>query len=118
MRTFYRVNHYRTGQGLWYDFHGKFTGLIHDRFTFCASRHLPMEFDPSIVGWLSVTPTVEELEQWFPWSDQKELAKHGWYLHEYDVPDEHCRFYTPHQHWLIKQGEEKLMRIQNFGYPV
>lgn len=118
MRTFYRVNHYRTGQGLWYNYQGDFTGLIHDRFSFCKNKDLAMDFDPDLVGWLSATPTVEELHQWFPHYDLTALAKDGWYLHEYNVPEEHCRFYDKFQHWLIRKGEERLMRIQNFGLPV
>lgn len=118
MRRFFRVNNYRTGQGLWYDWRGDFTGLIHKKFDFCQHRDLAMDFDPDLVGWLSVTPTLEELYHWFPEDDIRELAKHGWYVHEYEVAEEDCRFYERFQHWVIRQGSEKLIAFQNFGHPL
>ncbi len=38
--TFFRVSHENTEQGLWYDFDGHFTGLIHSRFSFCQNHEL------------------------------------------------------------------------------
>lgn len=58
---FYRVCHKETLQGLWYDYKGQFTGLIHNDFNFCANKDLEMDFDPEIVGWLSATDTLENL---------------------------------------------------------
>lgn len=60
-KTFYRVNHHLTRQGLWYDYNGEFTGLIHNDFTFCKNTALPMDFDPAIVGFVSVVETLEQL---------------------------------------------------------
>ena len=64
-KVFYRVANTETEQGLWYDFKGQFTGLIHSKFDFCMNTKLPMPFDPNIVGWLSATDTLEDLFNWF-----------------------------------------------------
>ena len=40
MKTFYRVNHEQTKQGLWYKFEGEFSGLIHSEFKFCTNNEL------------------------------------------------------------------------------
>jgi hypothetical protein len=42
MKTFYRVNHEQTKQGLWYRFNGEFSGLIHNQFNFCQNKELKM----------------------------------------------------------------------------
>jgi hypothetical protein len=61
MKTFYRVCNPKTEQGLWYDFKGKFTGLIHDEFNFCSNSSLAMPFDEELIGWLSATDSLDEL---------------------------------------------------------
>lgn len=45
MTTFYRVCNLETYQGLWYDYKGNFTGLIHNEFNFCANSELKMVWD-------------------------------------------------------------------------
>ena len=47
-KIFYRVANNQTEQGLWYDFAGNFTGLIHSKFDFCLNTKLPMPFDKEI----------------------------------------------------------------------
>jgi hypothetical protein len=74
MKTFYRVNNKWTGQGLWYDYAGDFTGLIHDRFRFCKNHDLAMDFDPEIAGWLSATEQLDQLWFWFPKEDIARLV--------------------------------------------
>lgn len=49
MQTFYRVCNNQSKQGLWYNFDGTFTGLIHDEFSFCQNATLRMDFDPELV---------------------------------------------------------------------
>ena len=111
MRRFFRVNHYRTGQGLWYGWAGDFTGLIHNRFGFCKNTSLAMDFDPELVGWLSAAQSLEELDFWFNEEDISRLKRYGWYVHEYEVAEEDCRFYEKFNHWVIRQGAEKLIKI-------
>jgi hypothetical protein len=84
MKKYYRICHRETLQGLWYDFNGNFTGLIHDKFTFCMNTKLEMEFDETIVGWLSAVGELDELFQWFSHDDIRQLQKHGWYIHEFE----------------------------------
>ena len=64
MSKFYRVCNTETEQGLWYDFKGNFTGLIHNDFNFCVNNKLEMGFDDELVGWLSATPDLETLYTW------------------------------------------------------
>jgi len=69
MKTFYRVSNTDTQQGLWYNFSGEFTGLIHNKFDFCLHKELKMDFDEELVGYLSATDSLETLWQWFPKDD-------------------------------------------------
>jgi hypothetical protein len=99
--TFYRVCHKKTLQGLWYDYKGDFTGLIHDRFDFCTNTDLRMDFDPEIVGWLSATDSLEKLWQWFSKEDILKLQRRGWYIHRFEAKD--VKFYERFQHLIINQ---------------
>lgn len=110
MKTFYRVNNKLTGQGLWYDWNGNFTGFIHDRFKFCSNAALAMEFDPEIVGWLSATETLEDLWAWFTKDDIAKLETEGWCIHEYKVPADSFRWYDRFSHWLIDKSKVKPVR--------
>lgn len=104
-KKFYRVCNPATEQGLWYDFDGKFTGLIHDRFSFCTNSKLPMDFDEELVGWLSATDTLEGLWHWFSREDVEELQKHGWFIFEYEATS--YKFYDRFQHYVICQNTSK-----------
>lgn len=77
---YYRIAHKDTGQGVWYDWNGKFTGLIHDKLSFCSNNKLTMPYDNNIVGWISATRSLDDLFLWFTESDIKELEKHGWFI--------------------------------------
>jgi hypothetical protein len=41
-KTFYRVCNNDSLQGLWYNYDGTFTGLIHNEFNFCVNNELKM----------------------------------------------------------------------------
>lgn len=105
-KTFYRVSNTETNQGLWYDINGKFTGLIHDKFSFCQNSKLLMPFDKTVKGYLSCTDTLEEIWSWFSKEDIKKLEVHGYFLHEYQSKD--YREYE--NHWLINQKTAVLVR--------
>lgn len=100
-KTFYRVCHKDTKQGLWYCPEGTFTGLIHDKFKFCKNSELEMHFDEELTGWLSATDSLEDLMNWFSEEDIKELQKHGWFIYKYSVTD--YKFYDRFQHYIINQ---------------
>lgn len=101
-KEFYRVAHEKTGQGLWYDNLGDFTGLIHNKFNFCKNTDLKMDFDPELVGWLSAAESLEDLYRWFSEEDIKRLQEFGWYIYKYETDD--YKFYDRFQHYIIKQG--------------
>lgn len=106
MKKFYRVSNIETNQGLWYNYDGEFTGLIHNEFSFCKNSTLPMPFDKEICGWLSATDELETLYFWFTKEDIIRLQKHGYYIHEYETDE-----YKEHQnHWVIKQESGRIVR--------
>jgi hypothetical protein len=98
-----------TLQGLWYTYDGEFTGLIHDRFNFCQNNKLEMEFDPTIVGWLSAVENLEDLWVWFSKEDIRALQEHGWFIHEFVT--EEARFYERFQHTVIKQDVSRVTQL-------
>lgn len=51
-RVFYRVCHEHSLRGLWYDYQGGFTGIIHNEFNFCKNNEMKMDFDIELVGFL------------------------------------------------------------------
>lgn len=101
-KKFYRVNHETSEQGLWYDFKGQFTGLIHNALAFCKNSALRMEFDPEIVGFLSAADTLDNLFVWFTREDIIELQKRGFYIYEYVTAD--YKWYDRFSHWIINQN--------------
>ena len=101
MKTFYRVCNLNTMQGLWYDYNGEFTGLIHNEFKFCLNNELRMDFDPEIVGWLSAVEELDHLWAWFSKQDVHNLQKHGWFIHQFEAQE--SKFYERFQHLIIKQ---------------
>lgn len=105
-KIFYRVANHETQQGLWYDFNGKYTGNIHDKFSFCCNNKLPMPFDPNLVGWLSTTDTLDALFHWFTKEDILNLEKYGYTIALYESTD-----YKSHlNHWIISQETSKLVK--------
>jgi hypothetical protein len=108
MKTFYRVCNPTTEQGLWYDFKGNFTGLIHNEFNFCKNTDLKMDYDPELVKWLSATESIDDLFQWFTFQDILNLQDRGWYVHEYET--ENFKFYNRFKHFTICQTTSILKR--------
>lgn len=106
-KLFYRVADLQTQQGLWYDMKGNFTGLIHDKFSFCLNTKLPMPYDPNIVGWLSVTETLEDLFNWFTIEDIQRLETFGYAIVVYSATE--YKFHT--NHWVINQDISVLERV-------
>lgn len=106
-KKFYRVCNPSSEQGLWYAFNGEFTGLIHDRFSFCTNSKLAMDFDEELVGWLSATENLEDLWKWFSREDVEQLQNHGWYIHEYEATE--YKFYEKFQHMVISQETSRLV---------
>jgi hypothetical protein len=106
MQKFYRVCKPETEQGLWYDFKGNFTGLIHNELNFCTNNQLKMDFDPEIQNYLSATQTLEELFQWFSQEDIFELQKRGWFIHIYNVVEH--KFYDRFKHYIIDQKSSQI----------
>jgi len=109
---FYRVCHKDTLQGLWYDYKGDFTGLIHNELNFCLHNGLAMDFDEEIVGWLSATNSLETLYNWFPITDILKLQEHGYYIHTFEATD--VKFYDRFQHTIIKQETSVPKQIISF----
>lgn len=107
-KLFYRVCNTETQQGLWYDFTGDFTGLIHDKFDFCANTTLAMDFDPELVGYLSATDSLEDLFKWFTKEDIARLQEHDYYIHVYETED--YKFYEKFQHLVINQQNSTLLK--------
>jgi len=110
VKTFYRVCNPATEQGLWYNYHGEFTGLIHDRFAFCTNSKLEMPFDDELVGWLSAVENLHDLWKWFSREDVIRLQEYGWFIFEYGATD--YKFYDKFQHMVIKQDtSERIAKI-------
>lgn len=108
MKKFYRVSSPITEQGLWYNFKGEFTGLIHGEFDFCQNSKLEMPFDEKLVGWLSAVTDLADLWQWFSHEDVLELQTRGFYIHEYEAVE--WQWYDKFQHWVINQETSKVIR--------
>ena len=108
MKTFYRINHEQTQQGLWYAFNGDFTGLIHDTFNFCMNSELKMDFDPELVGFLSAVTSIDDLYHWFSKADIIRLQELGWFIHEYQTDD--FKWYNRFSHWVINQTNSLVVR--------
>jgi hypothetical protein len=68
-----------------------------------------MDFDESIVGWLSAVDNIEHLWVWFSKEDIKKLQEHGWYIHEFTAEEE--KFYDRFQHLVIKQSTARVTQI-------
>lgn len=108
MKTFYRVCNLETKQGLWYNYDGIFTGLIHEAFNFCQNSTLAMDFDEELCGYMSVTDDYDDLFKWFSKEDILKLQEHGYFIHEYQSDD--FRFYERFQHFVVNQETATLVR--------
>lgn len=84
-KLYYRVANKNTGQGLWYDSAGNFTGLIHGEFNFCVNNQLTMPYDEDLVGWLSATDSLDDLFLWFTTDDIEALEEHGYFITVYSA---------------------------------
>lgn len=109
MKHFYRVCNIETKQGLWYNINGVFTGLIHNKFNFCTNNKLLMDFDSELTGYLSATPTLDELYLWFPKEDIIQLQKYNYYIHVFESND--FKFYNKFKHYIINQNNAKCVKI-------
>jgi hypothetical protein len=105
-KVFYRVGHKDNQQGLWYTPEGVFTGSIHSEYKFCLNHALEMPYDKAIVGWISATPTLDELFQWFPIEDIRQLETFGFSILKYDAKD----FKEYANHWVIKQDTSVMVQ--------
>lgn len=114
MKRFYRIANTKTQQGLWYDFNGKFTGLIHNEFNFCKNNTLEMPFDEEIIGFLSATDTLENLWDLFTEDDILKLEKYGYYIHIFETDD--YKWYDKFQHWVINQKNSKLREVVSLNH--
>lgn len=108
MKKFYRVSNTVTGQGLWYKLNGEFTGLIHNKFNFCANNELKMDYDEEILGYLSAVENLEDLWEWFSQEDIFKLQEYDFYIHEYEVSD--WKWYEKFSHWVINQETSKITK--------
>lgn len=113
MKTFYRVAHPETQQGLWYDMQGNFTGSIHGKYDFCHASVLQMPFDPELTGYLSAADSLEHLLTWFPKEDIMRLQEDGFRIHIYEADD--YKHYVPYDHNVINQKTSRLIGILELG---
>lgn len=108
-QIFFRVANIETQQGLWYDYDGEFTGLIHNEFDFCENSELPMPYNEDIRGWLSAVEDLDDLWFWFPKKDLIRLQEHGWYVYAYQA----AAWKTHENHVVIKQETAiPILRIE------
>jgi hypothetical protein len=107
-RIFFRVSNLESQQGLWYDFKGNFTGLIHTEFDFCTNSQLRMDYDDNLRGYLSATEDIDTLYNWFTKEEILRLQSNGYFIHEFESKD--YWFYEPFQHWVINQGSSILTK--------
>lgn len=111
-KSFYRVSNNTTQQGLWYDFNGNFTGLIHSKFDFCSNRNLLMPYDPNLIGWLSATESLEDLFYWFSEDDIIRLERYGYSISIYEAIE--YKYFN--NHWVIKQDSSILKECLSLTY--
>jgi hypothetical protein len=117
-KSFYRVGSVLKGTGLWYDDSGKLINLAKTQFNL-KSGDLPMGYDPNIVGYLSVTDTLDNLLQWFTLDEMITLKDAGYKLMCFDVDVNSAKLYTVPltdvQHWIIPQ-ETSNFRIIDWSH--
>lgn len=106
-KEFFRVCNLDSKQGLWYDHQGNFTGNIHNKFNFCTNCNLEMEFDSLLVNYLSATPELESLYQWFTKDDILKLQEYNYFIHKYKTID--YKFYEKFNHWVINKDKSIIV---------
>lgn len=106
-KLFYRVG-VETQEGLWYNRDGKFTGLIHTKFSWCNASNLHMPFEKQLIGYLSVADSLQHLYQWFSKEELLKLQEMDFKIYEYRATD--YKFYDLYQHNVIN---EKTSIINN-----
>lgn len=115
-KFFYRIGHSDSGNGLWYDRDGNWTGLAIDKYQL-QSNQIPMGFDKNIQGWISVTDSVDDLYKWFTREEMGVLANHGYEVICFwlDFYDNRYKKYkvpgTDVEHWLVHTSCEQLFRF-------
>jgi len=98
-KLFYRVG-IESGQGLWYNNKGEFTGDIHTaNLNWLQASQLKMPFEEQLVGYLSVADSLEHLYQWFSREELSNLQKIGFCVYEYEASD--FKFYDLYKHNVI-----------------
>ena len=102
-KLLYRVGNIETNQGLWYDWDGNYTGLIHNEFDFCKNSDLPMPFDDRLVDWLSATDTLDNLWSWFSREEVYRLQDHGWYVYGYVATN-----WKPHENHQVIEKQTSI----------
>lgn len=102
-KIFFRVANNENEEGLWYNKHGEFTGLIHNEYNFCANSSLEMPYDENVLGWLSTTDSLDSLLQWFPLEDILRLQAYGYRVHVYEATE----YKEYENHWLVNQKTSK-----------
>lgn len=108
-KLFYRVG-MGHGGGMWYDRNGVFHGSInHPKYKMLQCHEVCMPFDKGIIGYLSVTDSLESLKNWFSDQDMEILEPLGFKVQVYEATD-----YKKYQnHWVINQYTSKMVEVQN-----
>lgn len=98
-KLFYRVGTL-DNRGMWYDNKGVYHGAMNSpEFEKLSCHKVQMPYDESIVGYLSVAETLEELKHWFNDNDMALLAPLGFRILTFEATD-----YRRHDnHWVINQ---------------
>lgn len=106
-KLFYRVENPDTVDGLWYNKDGTYTGRIHtEEFSQLRLCELPMPYDEEILGWVSVTDSLETLKVWFNDEDMAILRPKGFKVTEYESDE----YRSVDGHWVMKQNSAKFLR--------
>jgi hypothetical protein len=63
-----------------------------------------MPYDKNVVGWFSVTDTMEDLFNWFSYEEIERLEQYGYRIAIYEATE--YKFYN--NHWIIKQNSSTL----------
>lgn len=87
MPTLYRVENQETQVGLWYNSRGEKTDYIVHEIPDAMNRDMPMDFDPTFVGWTSSAGSLEQMKHWFSADDVTHLAQAGYNLFQIEATD-------------------------------